>query len=279
MELVRVYMRKIKNITNYIKLYLGIFVAVATLLAILAQIIINGVQHLSLQFLFGLDVAPGQSIVPMVVNTLIIVGLTLLISVPIGIGSAIYLNEYANNNSRLVKVIRIAIETLSGIPSIIYGLFGFLFYVIILGWTWSLLAGIFTVAIMVLPIIIRSSEEALKSVPISYREGSFALGAGKFQTIHKVILPSAITGILASIILSIGRMVGETAALLLTAGTLATMPINLFSSGATLAVFMYTITVEGTDMDRAYATAVVLMSLVLGLNTLANAIARKLSKN
>ncbi|MCL1935370.1 MAG: phosphate ABC transporter permease PstA [Defluviitaleaceae bacterium] len=271
-------MRKIKNIINYFKLYLGIGFSVLTLCVILFQVLINGFRHLSFSFLFGMNEPTGHSIIPMVVNTFIIVGLTLVIAVPIGIGSAIYLNEYANKDSFIVKAIRVAIETLSGIPSVIYGLFGFLFYVVILGFTWSLMAGILTVSIMILPIIIRSTEESLKSVPLTYREGSFALGAGKFQTIIKVVLPSSITGILASIILSVGRLVGETAALLLTAGTLATMPTNLFSSGATLAVFMYTITVEGTDMDRAYATAVVLMSLVLILNMLANFVANKFRK-
>ena len=271
-------MRKLKNIMYSVQLYSGIIIAVAVLVVILAQVLVNGIAHLSFDFLFGIGAPPGQSLVPMIVNTLIVVGLTLIISVPIGISSAIYLNEYASPNSFFVKAIRIAIETLSGIPSIIYGLFGFLFYVIILGWAWSLQAGIFTVAIMVLPIIIRSSEEALKSVPVTYREGSYALGAGKFHTIRKVVLPNAITGILASIILSIGRIVGETAALLLTAGTLAQMPQSLRSSGATLSVFMYTLTVEGIDLGRAYATAVVLLLLVLSLNMAANVIARKMKK-
>lgn len=271
-------MRKIKNTLNYIKLYLGIGISLLFLFAIIGQVLVNGLAHITLDFLFSLNAPAGQSIVPMIINTLIVVSITLIISVPIGIASAIYLSEYAKKDSIIIKIIRIAIETLSGIPSIIYGIFGFLFYVIILGWTWSLQAGIFTVAIMVLPIIIRSSEEALVSVPTSYREGSFALGAGKFYTISKVVLPSAINGILASIILSIGRIVGETVALLLTAGTLAQMPINLRSSGATLSVFMYTLTVEGTSIDRAYATAVVLMSLVLFLNTVANIIAKKFNK-
>jgi len=272
-------MRKFKNTLSLLKVYLGIIISIFILLSIIAHILVNGLAHISFDFLFNINAPRGESIVPMVITTLIIVFLTLLISAPIGIGSAIYLNEYANPNSRIVRGIRIAIETLSGIPSIIYGLFGFLFYVIILQWSWSLMAGVFTVAIMVLPIIIRSSEEALKSVPISYREGSYALGGGKFYTIRKVILPSAITGIMASIILSVGRIVGETAALILTAGTLVNMPTGLFSSASTLAVFMYTVTVEGADMNRAYATAVVLMGLVLMLNILANLIGRRFKHN
>ena len=270
--------RKIKNILNYAKVYGAIGVSVAILLSILLLITINGLANLSFDFVFSLSAPRGHSLMPMLVTTLIVVVLTLAISAPLGIGAAIYLNEYANNKSRIVKFVRVSIETLSGIPSIIYGLFGFLFYVMVLGWTWSIQAGIFTVAIMILPIIIRSTEEALKSVPMSYRTGSYALGAGKFYTIRKVVLPAASNGIIASIILSIGRLVGETAALLLTAGTLLDMPTSLRSSAATLSVFMYTITVEHGDMERAYATAIVLMILVLGLNLLANFVAKRLKK-
>ena len=270
--------RKFSNTLNYIKMCIGISVSITVLISILLLITINGLQHLSFSFVFSLNAPRGFSLMPMIVNTSIIVALTLAISVPLGIGAAIYLNEYANVNSKLVRLVRASIETLSGIPSIIYGLFGFLFYVIVLGWTWSLQAGIFTVAIMILPIIIRSTEEALKAVPMSLRMGSYALGAGKFYTIRKVVLPTAINGILASIILSIGRLVGETAALMLTAGTLLNMPESLRSSGATLSVFMYLITVEHGDMERAYATAIILMSLVLALNLAANFVARKLKK-
>jgi len=271
-------MRDVKNILRHIKTYLGIGITIVCLLGILMYILINGLQHITLDFLFDVSAPRGQTIIPMVITTFIVVGLTLMIAVPVGIGSAIYLNEYSKTGSRVVKVIRMAIETLSGIPSIIYGLFGFLFYVIILRWSWSIMAGVCTVAIMVLPIIIRSSEEALKSVPMPYREGSYALGSGKFYTIAKTVLPSAIPGILASVILTIGRIVGETAALILTAGTLVGIPQNLFSSSSTLAVFMYTITVEGTDMNRAYATAVVLMVVILILNTFANFIGKRLKK-
>ena len=272
------FQRKFSNALNYAKVYFGIGVSVAVLVSIMLMIIINGIQHLSFSFVFSLDAPRGFSLMPMIVNTAIIVALTLSISVPLGIGAAIYFNEYANNNNGFIRFVRACIETLSGIPSIVYGLFGFLFYVIVLRWTWSLQAGIFTVAIMILPIIIRSTEEALKAVPMSYRMGSYALGAGKFYTIRKVVLPAAINGILASIILSIGRLVGETAALLLTAGTLLDMPSSLSSSGATLSVFMYLITVEQGDMERAYATAIILMLLVLSLNLLANFLARKLKK-
>lgn len=272
-------MRKFKNTLSYIKLGLGIGISVLVLLAILTQVLINGLGYITWDFLFNPNAPRGETIVPAAASTLLIVVLTLLVAAPIGICSAIYLNEYANKNSRVVKGIRIAIETLSGIPSIIYGLFGFLFYVSVLGWGWSIRAGVLTVAIMVLPIIIRSTEEALKSVPNTYREASFGLGAGKFYTIYKVILPSAITGILASIILSVGRIVGETAALLFTAGTLYAMPTSLSGSAATISVFMYTMTVEGSSMEKAYAAAVVLMVIVLALNLLANFIGRKLKRD
>lgn len=270
--------RKIKNIINYAKIYFGIAISIVVLLSIMTLIIVNGIANLSFDFIFSLNAPRGFSLMPMIVTTSIVVFATLLLAAPLGIGAAIYLNEYASTKSRFVKFIRISIETLSGIPSIIYGLFGFLFYVIVLRWTWSIRAGIFTVAIMILPIIIRSTEEALKSVPMSYRMGSYALGAGKFYTIRKVVLPAAMNGIIASIILSIGRLVGETAALLLTAGTLLDMPTSLDSSAATLAVFMYTITVEQGDMERAYATAIVLMTLVLMLNILANFAVKRLGK-
>lgn len=272
-------MRKFYNAVNYFKIYFGIGITVICLISIILHIFINGMRHLSFEFLFGINVPEGDSLIPMVITTIVVVILTLIIATPIGIGSAIYLNEYANKKSKLVKCIRLAIETLSGIPSIVYGLFGFIFYVVILGWSWSIISGVFTLSIMVLPTIIRSSEEALKTVPKAYREGSYALGAGKFETIIKVILPSAITGILASIILSVGRIVGETAALTLTAGTLVAMPTSLFNSASTLSVFMFTITTENADMEKAYATSIVLILTVFALNMCANYVASKLRRS
>ena len=169
-------------------------------------------------------------------------------------------------------------ETLSGIPSIVYGLFGMLFFVTTLGWGFSLLAGAFTLAIMILPLIMRTTEEALKAVPDSYREGSFGLGAGKLRTVFTIVLPSAVPGILAGVILAIGRIVGETAALMYTSGTVAKVPSSLMGSGRTLALHMYTLASEGLYMDQAYATAVILLVLVVGINTLSSVIARKLTK-
>ena len=177
-----------------------------------------------------------------------------------------------------MEVIRLTTETLSGIPSIVYGLFGMLFFVNTLGWGFSLLAGAFTLAIMILPLIMRTTEEALKSVPDSYREGSFGLGAGKLRTVFRIVLPSAIPGVLAGVILAIGRIVGETAALMYTSGTVAQIPSSIMGSGRTLAVHMYNLSSEGLYMDQAYATAVILLFLVVGINALSSVIARKLTK-
>ena len=195
-----------------------------------------------------------------------------------GIFSAIFLVEYSGKGNKFVEVIRLTTETLSGIPSIVYGLFGMLFFVNTLDWGFSILAGAFTLSIMILPLIMRTTEEALKSVPDSYREGSFGLGAGKLRTVFRIVLPSAVPGILAGVILAIGRIVGETAALIYTAGSVAQIPKSVMGSGRTLAVHMYHLSSEGLYMDQAYATAVILLVLVVGINTLSGMIARKLTK-
>ena len=204
--------------------------------------------------------------------------LLFLIAVPFGIFSAIFLVEYSGKGNKFVEVIRLTTETLSGIPSIVYGLFGMLFFVNTLDWGFSILAGAFTLSIMILPLIMRTTEEALKSVPDSYREGSFGLGAGKLRTVFRIVLPSAVPGILAGVILAIGRIVGETAALIYTAGSVAQIPKSVMGSGRTLAVHMYHLSSEGLYMDQAYATAVILLVLVVGINTLSGMIARKLTK-
>ena len=216
---------------------------------------------------------------PALINTLIMTALSLLIAVPLGIFSAIYLVEYAKRGNKFVEIIRLTTETLQGIPSIVYGLFGMLFFVTFCHWGFSILAGAFTLSIMVLPLIMRSTEEALKSVPDSYREGSFGLGAGKLRTVFRIVLPSAVPGILAGVILAVGRIVGETAALIYTAGTLAKMPKNVMSSGRTLAVHMYNLANEGLYMDQAYATAVILLVFVVVINTLSGIAAKKLTKS
>ena len=204
--------------------------------------------------------------------------MSLLLAVPFGIFAAIYLVEYAKKGNKMISVVRVTAETLSGIPSIVYGLFGMLFFVNALDWGFSLLAGAFTMAIMILPLIMRTTEEALKAVPDSFREGSFGLGAGKLRTVFRIVLPSAIPGVLAGVILAIGRIVGETAALMYTSGTVAQIPDSIMGSGRTLALHMYNLSSEGLYMDQAYATAVILLILVVGINTLSSVIARKLTK-
>ena len=272
-------MRKTKNIIFHIKVYLGISVTIFLFLYIILFVFLNGFSSLSLEFIFGLHKPEGESLVPAIVNTLIVVFCTLLISIPIGVGTSIYLNEYSKKGSELVKVIRLTIQSLAAIPSVIFGLFGFIFFVTILGWSWSLMAGIFTLVIMVLPTLINATEESLQSVPNEYREGSYGLGAGKLVTIYKVILPSALPGIIIGVILSIGRIVGETAALILTAGTVMAIPSSLFGSGSTLAVYMYTVTSQGEDASKAYGVAIVLLVIVFILNMIANTVERVLNKN
>ena len=215
---------------------------------------------------------------PSIVNTFLMTLLSLLIATPLGIFSAIYLVEYAKRGSKVVKIVRITAETLSGIPSIVYGLFGMLFFVVTLHWGYSVLSGAFTLAIMILPLIMRTTEEALKSVPDTYREGSFGLGAGRLRTVFRIVLPPAVPGILAGVILAVGRIVGETAALIFTAGTVPEIPESLLDSARTLSVHMYNLSREGLYVDQAYATAVVLLVVVIVINGLSNFVAKKISK-
>ena len=255
------------------------FITVAVLVWILAYIVINGVTHINWSFLTTIykPVKGLTGIFPMIVSTLMIICVTVIISTPVGICSAIYLVEYSKPG-RLVSTIRFATETLAGIPSIIYGLFGFIFFVVALQLKYSILSGALTLSIMVLPTVIRATEEALKSVPDMYREGSLALGAGKLTTISRVILPCAIPGILTAVILSIGRIVGETAAVYLTAGYVPTIPSSIFRSGRTLSVHLYTLAKEGISFEQAYATATVLVIIVAVLNFIATRAAGKLTK-
>ena len=220
----------------------------------------------------------NQSMLPSIINTVYLTALTLLLAVPIGIFSAIYLAEYSRKNSFFVKIINIANETLSGIPSIVYGLFGFLAFVISKKWGYSLLAGVITLAIMVLPLIIRTSQEAMLGVDNTFREASYGLGAGKLRTVFKIVLPSAMPGILSGIILAIGRIVGETAALLYTAGTATRLPDSIMKSGRTLSVHMYVLSNEGLHIGEAYATAAVLLIIVFAMNTLSAMVAKKIAR-
>lgn len=249
----------------------------SVLLFLIAYILIKGVPNLKLSLFAFEYTSENVSMLPAIMNTVTMTAMALLLAVPLGIFSAIYLVEYAKRGNRFVEVIRLTTETLSGIPSIVYGLFGMLFFVTALKWGYSLIAGAFTLAIMVLPSIMRTTEEALKAVPDSYREGSFGLGAGKLRTVFTIVLPAAVPGILAGIILAVGRIVGETAALIYTAGTVAQIPSNVFGSGRTLAVHMYNLSSEGLHMNESYATAVVLLLLVVGINSLSGLVAKKLS--
>lgn len=251
----------------------------SVLLFLVAYILMNGVPHLT-PSLFELEYnSTNVSMMPAMINTVLMTLISLAIAVPLGIFAAIFLVEYASRGNKFLEIIRLTTETLSGIPSIVYGLFGLLFFVSTLGWGFSLIAGACTLAIMILPLIIRTTEEALKSVPDSFREGSLGLGAGKLRTVFKIVLPSAVPGILAGVILATGRIVGETAALIYTAGTVAKVPEDIFGSGRTLAVHMYNLASEGLHMDQAYATAVVLLILVVVINTLSGIVARKLTKS
>lgn len=253
-------------------------ITVAVVVFIIGYILVKGIPNLTPQ-LFELEYnSENVSMLPSIINTLLMTILALLIAAPLGIFAAIYLVEYAKRGNKLVSVIRITAETLTGIPSIVYGLFGMLFFVTTLKWGYSLLAGAFTLAIMVLPVIMRTTEEALMAVPDMYREASFGLGAGRLRTIFVVILPSAIPGIFSGVILAIGRIVGETAALMYTAGTVAEIPSGLFSSVRTLSVHMYTLSSEGLYIDQAYATAVVLLVTVLFINWLSGRVAKRIKK-
>lgn len=249
------------------------------LIFLISYILVRGIPYLTPD-LFSLEYTSDNcSMMPAIVSTLKMTGLSLLIAIPISVFTAVYLVEYAKRGNRIVGLIRLTAETLSGIPSIVYGLFGMLFFVTQLGWGLSLAAGALTLSIMILPLIMRSTEEALIAVPDLYREASFGLGAGKLRTTFRIVLPSAMPGILAGIILAVGRVVGETAALMYTAGTATDAASGLLSSGRTLAVHMYCLSSEGLHTDQAYATAVILLLIVLTMNTLSAVIARKLTKS
>lgn len=251
-------------------------ITLAVLGYIIGFILVKGVPHIT-PSLFAYEYnSENVSLMPALISTVIMTGLSLLIAVPFGVFSAIYLVEYAKRGSKLVELIRLTTETLSGIPSIVYGLFGMLFFVTYLDWGFSLLSGAFTLSIMILPLIMRSSEEALKSVPDLYREGAFGLGAGKLRTVFRIVVPSAMPGIFAGIILGVGRIVGETAALIYTSGTVAQVPTDLFMSARTLSVHMFALSSEGLYTNQSFATAAVLLALVVGINSLSAYIAKKI---
>ncbi len=268
-----------------LSVFAGAAVTTFILAGIVFYILINGVPYLTPSLFEWEYTSENVSLMPALVNTLLMALCALLFSVPVGVSAAIYLVEYVSSSSRFVRIVRMTTETLQGIPSIIYGLFGLLFFTTMLGWGLSLMAGACTLAIMVLPVIIRTTEEALLAVPASYKQGGFALGAGHVRTIFRCVLPSALPGILGGILLALGRCVGEVAALLFTAGTVAQIPdfasqgiLAVFDSCRTLAVHMYVLANEGLHMNETYATAVVLLVLVIVLNAATNFVVKRLRK-
>jgi phosphate transport system permease protein len=275
---IKEYLKRPVSFVIFILIISCALITVATVAFIIGYILIKGIPNLKPE-LFSINfTSDNLSMLPSIINTFYLTFLTLLIAVPVGVFSAIYLVEYAKRGSKFVKIIRLTNETLSGIPSIVYGLFGFLAFVIARGWGYSLIAGVITVAIMVLPVIIRTTEEALMAVDNSFKEGSYGLGAGKLRTIFKIILPCATPGILSGIILAIGRIVGETAALIYTAGTVPETADNLTSSARTLSVHLYSLLNEGLHNDEAYATAVVLLLVVLVINAISSMLAKKIAR-
>lgn len=276
------YKMKTASVGAGVSVGAGIFAGI-TLLLIIGFVLVKGAPTLfsSPHLLFGKYEFNSEkiTILPSIVTTLMTVALSLLVAVPIGICAAIFLNEYAKKNNVFIKIIRGAIDLLNGVPSIVYGLFGMITFVALIKGRSTIMAGSLTVGIMLLPTIVRSTEESLKSVQDSLREGSFALGAGKMRTIFKIVLPSALPGILSAIILSMGRVISESAPFIYTMGSvISAMPTGYFDSNATLAVALYRLSGEGWYVNEAYATAVVLIVLVLALNFLAELIAGKLNK-
>ena len=272
------YKRTPFSLLLYLLVLISTVFTAGILIYLIGYILVHGVPYLT-KDLFALKyTSTNVSLFPAMINTVSMTALALLFAVPLGIFSAIYLVEYAKKGNRLVGIVRITAETLSGIPSIVYGLFGMLFFVTTLKWGLSILSGAATLAIMILPAVMRTSEEALKSVPDSFREGSFGLGAGKLRTVFQIVRPSAVPGILSGVILAVGRIVGETAALMYTAGTVAEIPSNVMGSGRTLSVHMYALSSEGLHINQSYATAVVLLIVVIIINAVSTFIAKRITK-
>ncbi|WP_018086764.1 phosphate ABC transporter permease PstA [Desulfurispora thermophila] len=260
-------------------LLIAIVITLSSLFSILFHIISRGISVINWEFITGYPEDMGRSggVFPAIVGTFYIILVSIAVAAPVGILAAVYLTEYTRQDSKLVRIIRFATETLAGIPSIVFGLFGFAFLVIYLKLSWSIISGSLTLACMILPTIIRTAEEAIKAVPYQYREGSLALGATQWQTIYKIVLPAALPGIITGIILSIGRVVGETAAVLLTAGSSLNLPGSIFDPARTLSIHLYLLTFDGISFQMAYGTATILIILILIINSLANFIMRKMS--
>lgn len=283
------YLHHPMALVQFLLVHLAALITAAVVLFLIAYVLITGVPHIHKELFVWTWTTENQSMMPALVNTLVMTILSLLIAVPIGVCAAIYMVEYAKRGNKLVKLVRLTAETLQGIPSIVYGIFGYVFFNVALQCGFSMLAGALTLSIMILPLILRTTEEALMAVPDSYREGSFGLGAGKLRTVFRIVLPSAMPGVLAGVILAIGRIVGESAALIYTSGSgtgnlsfikngAFSLTAPLFQSTRTLSVHMYALMSEGLYTDQAHATAVILMVLVIGLNALSSFAAKKLTK-
>ncbi|WP_236932631.1 phosphate ABC transporter permease PstA [Geosporobacter ferrireducens] len=263
----------------YIGIYLAAILTICALVSIIGYVLLNGLKYIDLEFFTQEPSSMGRQggIYSIIIGTIYLTAVAIAIATPIGVAAAIYLTEYAKE-TKFVKLIRFGTETLAGIPSIIFGLFGFVFFVIFLGFRWSILSGGLTLAMMILPTLVRTTEESIKTVPQAYREGSFALGATKLQTIMKVVLPSSISGILTGLILGIGRAIGETAAVMLTAGSSLGVPKTLMDPARTMAVHTYILASEGLSKEKTFATATVLILLVLFINFMANMTANRYMK-
>lgn len=255
----------------------GTGIAMLVLVFIILFILGKGIGHISPDLFAREYTSENASLLPAFFNTVVMTLAALAIAAPLGIFAAIFLVEYSKREGKILAIIRLMAETLAGIPSIVYGLFGMLFFTVALGLGYSVLSGACTLAIMILPLIMRTAEEALLSVPDMYREASYGLGAGKLRTIFKIVLPAAVPGIVSGIILATGRVLGETAALIFTAGTVAQYA-GIMDSGRSLAVHLYVLASEGLHMDQAYATAVVLLFLVLLINAVSGKIAKRIGK-
>jgi len=248
----------------------------AVLIAIIAYVLIKGLPIINWQFLTDIPRSMGRDggVASTIVGTLLVTIVAIIIAIPFGMGTAFYLAEYTRENI-ITRIIRFSAESLAGIPSIVYGLFGFIFFVMYLNMGWSILSGGLTLAVMILPTLIRTAEEAIRTVPQTYREVSFSLGGTKWQTIIKVVFPSALRGIANGIILSIGRCIAETAAVVLTAGSALRMPLSIFSPARTMAVHFYILAREGISMENAYGTAALLIILIFLINVVANTLVNK----
>ncbi len=275
---IRMYKKRPKSLLLALIVLLCAAVCCAVIVFLIGYILVKGIPNLTPSLFAWQYNSENVSMMPAILNTLIYTAVSLLMAVPAGVFAAVYLAEYARRGNVFVRLIRTTAQTLSGIPSIVYGLFGYLMFCVYFKLGYSMLAGTLTLAVMILPLIMRTTEEALCAVPDSYREASYGLGAGKLRTVFKVILPSAMPGILSGVILGIGRIVGETAALIYTAGTVAGVVTKFTDSGRTLSVHMYALLSEGLYMDEAYATAVILLLAVTIINAVSGFIASRITR-